>query len=203
MKPNDYLKLEKDNSFKLDYLKKTLWWKNILFIAPSCLLFIGLVGLLFLFKNNSLVSWYVIPYLLLFVIGTIWLKAIKKHVQKSQLNAEGSFFICLAKPIAENGGYVYAAFVNSQKRHDKYYISNLVESVDSESIIGNSLCKKENVLMKNDEGVEFYIRAYQVRDVNKRNASWREDELFAVLFIDNKDTPIVKKKDLIEATAKK
>lgn len=203
MKPNDYAKLEKDYSFKQSYLKNTLWWKNIVFIAPSLILFIGLLGILYLFKNDSLVTLYVIPYLLLFVVGTIWLKATKKHIQKAMMNIPGAFHICLAKPMGEKDGYVYAAFVNNGKRYDKYYIANEIQDLPMDTIVGNPVYKKKAVLFENEKVAEIYIRAYQVRDVNKRNASWREDELFEVLFINEKDTPIVKKRDLMEVSNKK
>ena len=77
MKANDYAKLEKDYDFKRHYFNNTFWWKTLLMVPPICFLFVGLVGIIYLFNSDMLVSWYIIPYLFLFTVGTIWLKALK------------------------------------------------------------------------------------------------------------------------------
>ena len=200
MKPNDYAKLEKDYSFKKNYLNSTLWWKNILMIPPVCLLFVGLVGILYLFNLDKLVSWYIIPYLLLFVVGTILLKAMKKHIQKTAINRPDSFLICLAKPIGEKDGYTYTAFVKDSHRHNKHYIANEIKDISTDDILNNHNApfRKKTVLIHNDEsGSDLCIRAYTNRDLNRRSSTWREDGLIPVLYIDDKYTFIIKKKDLI------
>lgn len=202
MKPHDYVKLEKDYSFKKSYLDQTLWWKNILIIPPICLLFVGLVGILYLFNVDKLVSIYIIPYVAVFAIGTIWLKAIKKHIQKVMMTAHGAFNICLAKPIGEKDGYTYVAFTNDHHRHDKYYINNLVNDISLEKLLLEQKVslKRKSVQITHDKesGASFYIRAYFNKDIDKRNASWRENDHFPVLYIDERYTPIIKKRDLVK-----
>ena len=200
MKPNDYAKLEKDYSFKKSYLKNTLWWKTILMLPPVCFLFVGLIGILYLFNNEMLASWYIIPYLAFFVIGTIWLKAMKRHIQKTMMATEGSFHVCLAKSIGEKDGYVYSAFTNDSRRHDKYNIINIAKGLSLDEILSkqNEPFKKKTVLVQDEEnGTNIYIRAYFNNDITKRNPDWHENELFPVLYINDKYTFIVKKKDLI------
>lgn len=200
MKPNDYTKLEKDYSFKKSYLKATPWWKSILMLPPTCFLFVGLIGLLYLFNNGMLASWYVIPYLAFFVVGTIWLKAIKKHIQKTMITAPGAFNICLAKSIGEKEGYIYCVFTNDKHRHDKHYMANMAKGISLEEILSkqNEPFKKKSVLLHDDKsGSEFYLRAYFNNDITKRNPDWQEDGLFPVLYINDKYTFIVKKKDII------
>lgn len=200
MKPNDYAKLEKDYSFKKSYLKNTPWWKTILMLPPVCFLFVGLIGILYLFNNEMLASWYIIPYLAFFVIGTIWLKAMKRHIQKTMMATEGSFHICLAKSIGEKDGYVYSAFTNDSRRHDKYNIINIAKGLSLDEILSkqNEPFKKKTVLVQDEvNGTNIYIRAYFNNDITKRNPDWRENELFPVLYISDKYTFIVKKKDLI------
>lgn len=200
MKPNDYAKLEKDYSFKKSYLTDTPWWINLLMVAPVCLLFVGLIGILYLFNLDKLVSWYIIPYLLLFVVGTILLKAIKKHIQKTAINKPDSFLICLAKPIAEKEGYTYIAFVKDSHRHNKHYIANELKDISPDDILNNydKAFRKKTMLIHNDEtNSDLYIRAYTNRDLNRRSATWREDQLIPVLYIDDKYTFIIKKKDLV------
>ena len=199
MKPNDYIKLEKDFDFKRAYLNQTMWWKNILMVPPICLLFIGLVGMLYLFHYDKLASLYVIPYLAVFLIGTILLKAIKKHIQKTIMTTKDAFHICLAKSIGEKEGYIYTTFVNNSRRHDKYYITNLAKDISLDDLLSTQPApfKKRSVLIKSDNDTEIYVRAYFKKDIDKRNRDWKEEEYFPVLYIDTKYTFIVKKKDLI------
>lgn len=170
-------------------------------ISPICFLFVGLAGILYLFHYDKLVSLYIIPYLLLFVVGTIWLKAIKRHIQKTMMAVEGAFHVCLAKPIEDRDGYIYVVFVNDAHRHDRHYASKLVQSIEStqDKLMNeyHALARKKSVLIKDDDiGSHFYVRAYLMKDIDKLNATWEQDDYFPVLFIDEKDTFVIKKKDL-------
>lgn len=200
MKPQDYAKLESDYSFKRSYLNKTPWWKSLLLVPPVCFLFVGLVGVIYLLKNDMLISLYIIPYLLLFVIGTIWLKAIKRHIHKVKMANAGSFHVCLAKPVWEKENQVFAIFVNDAHRHNKYYIENLVEKISSEKLLEkyNPSFKKEAHLIHDDENdADFYLRVYDMKEINKQNPDWRDKYLFPILYIDDKYTFVIKKKDLV------
>lgn len=202
MKANEYSKLEKDYDFKKIYLNKTLWWKNILMVAPICFLFAGLVGIIYLFNSNMLVSLYTIPYLILFVVGTIWLKTIKKHIQKAIMAREGAFHICLAASIGDKGDYTYAIFVNDTHRYDKYHITNLAKEVSLHNLLEkyDISFKKKAILIQDEENNEsFYIRAYPKKEIAKKNAGWSISEgYFPVLYINDIDVPIIKRKDLTQ-----
>ena len=199
MKADDYAKLEKDYSFKRSYLNNTPWWRTLSMLPPICFLFVGLVGILYLFKHDMLISLHLIPYLALFVVGTILLKAIKRYIQKAKISQPGSFLLCLAKPIGEKDGYVYAAFVNDSHRYNKHYINNLSKDISFDAVLEKDGCpfRKQSVLIHDDENnAGYYVRAYEKKDLNKRFVTWEEDGLFPVLYIDDKYTFIVKKKDL-------
>lgn len=200
MKTNEYAKLEKDYDFKRSYLNKTLWWKSILMVAPVCFLFAGLVGILYLFNSDLLVSFYTIPYLILFVIGTIWLKAMKKHLQKVAMAREGAFHICLAASVGDKDGYTYAIFVNNTRRYDKYYITNLAKEISLHDILtkNDAPFKQKAVLIHDEESdTDMYMRAYPKKEIAKKNIGWSTDEgYFPVLYINDKDVPVIKRKDL-------
>lgn len=199
MKPQDYAKLEGDYSFKRSYLSKTPWWKTILIIAPICFLFVGLAGIIYLLKQNMLVSLYTIPYLLLFVVGTIWLKAMKRHIFKTKINTPNSFLVCLARPIQEKGDNVFSVFTTDSHRHNSYYIKNL-----SGNIAFDELIKKDSNLQKKgihsiyDEASNsnFFLFVSDVKDIRKKNLNWDKGDTFPVLYIDNDYTFVIKAKDL-------
>lgn len=201
MKESIYTKLEKDYSFKKSYLKQTPWWKTILLIPPICFLFIGLVGIIYLLNIDRLASLYVIPYIVCFVVGTIWLKAIRRYVQKAAITKDGSFRICMAHPLGEQNGYIYSIFVTDDHRHDKYHIANMRKEMDSEKLINENalVAKKKSISLHDDEsGNDFYLRAYFNNDITKRNPDWREKNNFPILFINDKYCPIIKKIDLLD-----
>lgn len=203
MKDSIFSKLEKDSGFKRRYLKQTPWWKTILLLPPVCFLFIGLLGIIYLLNIDMLASLYVIPYIICFMIGTIWFKSGRRYVQKTAINKENSFLVSMAYPVDERNGYVYGAFVTDDHRHDKYYITNLCKEMDAdflEKLIGTneSAAKKKSILIEDEEsGKSFYLRAYFNNEITKRNPDWREKNIFPILFIDEKYCPIIKKIDLM------
>lgn len=201
MKSNDYANLEKDYNFKRFYLSKTLWWKSTLMVPPILLLFIGLAGILYLFHYDKLVSLYIIPYLLLFIIGTILLKATKRHILKKAMTVSGSFHVCLAAPIGEKDGYIYSVFVNNNRRHDKNYITNMAKDMSLHDLLGKngdaSFKTKAELIHDQTRDTDIYVRAYQKKNVTKQNAGWSLNEgYFPVLYIDDKYVPVIKRRDL-------
>ncbi len=200
MKPNDCAALEKDYNFKKSYLNKTLWWKNLSMLPPVLIMFIGLAGLLYLFQYDKLYSLYAIPYVLLFAIGTIWLKAMKRYLQKAAMAVPGAFHVCLAATIGEKKDVLYAIFVNNTRRYDKHYITNLAQNISLHEILSENkepFLKKAVLIHDKESDTDIYVRAYSKKDVVKQNAGWSLDEgYFPVLFIDEKNVPVIKRKDL-------
>lgn len=201
MKQNDYAGLEKDKDFKKSYLNNTLWWKNLSMVPPILIMFVGLAGLLYLFQYDKLLSLYAIPYVVLFAVGTIWLKAMKRHLQKAMMAESGAFHVCLAATLGEKEGYLYAAFVNNTRRYDKYYITNLVKEISLHDLLSeNKAPFKKRAILVHDKvsDTDIYVRAYVKKDVLKRNAGWSLDEgYFPVLFINERDVPVIKRKDMV------
>ena len=198
MKPADCVKLENDKAFKMEYARKTPYWKNILFVAPALFLFLGLFGVLYLLGYNMLATWYVIPFVVFFVVGTIWLKAVKRHVLKAMVANPDNFHVCLAKPFGEKGGYTYCVYVNNEKRHNEYYISSIAESYSIDSLTHTELAEaKKKPVVTYDETVEsdIVLQAFFHRDISKCNNKWRDEDTFPLLVIEGKRVAIVKAKD--------
>lgn len=199
MKPSDCVQLEKSKPFKRDYLKGIYWWKSILLIAPACFLFVGLAGVIYLLEEQMLATWYVIPYVAFFVVGTIWLKAVKKHLQDKVLNAEGTFLVCMAARFLEKDGYVSVVFTTGDKRHDNHFIKKIANKLSS----GNNLSEtdltasRKKALPQHDDesGTDFYVRTYFHANLSRRNAHWRDEDTFPILYINPKKVEVIKKRD--------
>jgi len=200
MRPDDYAKLEKNVKFKKSYLNNTKWWKHAALMAPVVLMFGGLVGILYLFNMDKLISVSVIPYLLLFAVGTILFKAIKVNLQKRKMSEPGSGHVCMAVPVGEKDGYTYVVFTNDTHRYNKHYVKNLAKESSSLYIFerGGDVVKKKSLLIQDPgDKAGYYARAYKTKDIDKANPGWKNEGSFAVLYIDDNDTPVIKSRDLI------
>ena len=199
MKPADCVKLEKDRALKLDYMRNTPYWKNFLFVAPSCILFIGLVGAIYLLKLGMLVSWYVIPFLVLFVFGTIWLKGVKKHILKTKVDDPANFHVCIGISVGEQGGYTYIIYANNEKRHNEHYISTLAEDYPLSFFSKDQLqqAKKQPIFVYEEAlDKEIHLKAFKTSDISKRHARWNSEDGLPLFAIDERQVVIIKKKDL-------
>ena len=117
------------------------------------------------------------------------------------MTTEGAFHICLATPLGDKGDYTYAAFANNTRRHDKYYITNLVKEISLHDLLAKHEVsfKKEAILIHDEESdSDIYVKAYPKKEINKRNAGWSLSEgYFPVLYINDKNVPIIRRKDLV------
>jgi len=198
MNTSDLVKLESNKALKKDYLNKTPWWKTILIVPPICFLFIGLAGLLYLFKVEMLISLYAIPFVILFAIGTIWLKTLKRHIVNTSITAQGSFLTCASRSIHSDANHAYLVFVTTPQRHYEHYISKLVKSLTEEEISSiTSQAGKYPVLLHNDEhDTDFYVKAFSLKEIRKQRKNWHEDDAVPLLFIDEKHVYVINTKYL-------
>ena len=202
MKPTEYVKLEKDKSFKYSYFGAAKWWKNFSLVPPVILLFGGLIGVVFLLNTGRLATWYVVPYIVLFVLGTVWFKATKKHLQKQLMDSEDAFRVCSAAVAGEGEGYVYAVYTTGDKRHNEYYIDGIADRLDVASLTAEQLAKakKKAITLHDDEtGTDFALRAYFHSNISRRNPDWRDNNSFPLICIHNRTMEIVRKRDLMDA----
>lgn len=197
MKPTDYVRLENDKQFKKIYLKKTLWWCNFLFIAPTLILFLGLVGLIYIFNVNMLVSFYTIPFLVVFVFGTIWLKAVKKHIQKTALEAEGSYLVCASAILNQTEKFIQVIFETGEKRHNEYYIQGVANNLQSGNLDPKESLKKCVEITDKLSDKNFIVKTFYRKEAQKQNANIENKNTFPVLYINNKYVFIIKNKFIL------
>lgn len=196
MSTSDLAKLENNKKLKKDYLNKTLWWKTPLLIAPVCFLFIGLAGLLYLHKIDMLISYYSIPFVLVFAIATIWLKSVKRYIVNTKLAVQGSYLVCAAKAVETDSQYAYVVFVTSAQRHYEHHVSKLASGLTKEDIasIKMQAGHKTAVLYNEDGEAPYYAKAFKLKDINKQCSNWNEEKAIPLLFVDEKYVFIINKK---------
>lgn len=198
MKASDCLKLENDKTFKGKYLRMMKWWKTPAIIAPLILLFSGMFFLIYLLKSDLLLSWYSIFYIIIFLAGTIWFKALKRHFFTTKFEDPNNFRVCLGKPYYTDKGYTYIVFNNNQKRHNEHFIKNIATQI-AESNTGIDNLKIEKPVPATPIQTEDYSDCYLIKFANgkikKAIANRDEEDIIPLLYIAPDDVFIILKKD--------
>lgn len=200
MKPSDYKKLEDNTTFKRYYMRKTAWWKSFLLLAPTLLLFVGLAGIMHMAYNDRIWTLYCLPYIIVFALGTIWLKGIKKYIQETLINRSGSFLVCAGRSLGESEGRHYFIYSKENKRHNEVLINKLAEELTIESFSEEQLeqAKKSSIAIEvTDIDTEIYLRAIPTNDVLKANRENIAIGITPLLYISSKDMFVIRNKDLI------
>lgn len=114
-------KLENNYKFKKNVFGKGIW-KNYSFIPPSLLLFVGILGIMYLLQMDKLLTWHSIPFFAVFLAGTIWFKATKKYLIEKKISEATSFLVCLCVPFGRKGNDSVFLFSTGKNRNNKYYL---------------------------------------------------------------------------------
>lgn len=197
MKPTDCLKLENDNTFKGKYLRMTSWWKTPLIIAPTLILFTGIVGLIYCLKADLLLSLYSIPYILIFLFGTIWFKGLKKHILKSKFDNREGFKVCLSKVLAIDSGYTYLIFTKDQKRHNEHFINKILSNKSNKHIDLSTIKNSQATPIDNIEDTEILLTKISNGKLKKSIANTENINSIPLLYINSKNIFVILKKDQI------
>jgi hypothetical protein len=182
--------LEKDKSFIRSQIPFSLKWKSWLYVGPVLLLFMSIFSVLYLLEEGKLATWYVVPYIVVFVVATIWFKAVRKHLLTKFLNAPGSIITAFAKPVLVDKYKVYALFSTGTNRHNASFIehqASLVSSAYADLIPQLKPGQAVQLFTDNDNSSDcLYLSCHRNFTVRKNNIGWDEKDLFALLLINKK-----------------
>ncbi len=182
--------LEKDKSYKRRQIPFSYQWMSWLYVGPILLLFMSLFSILYLLKGHNLVNWYVIPYLIVFVVATIWLKAVRKYINDKLLNNPEAFITAFAKPVLTDKYKVYSLFSAGANRHNPTYIEHQASQVSSSyaDLIPQMKPGQALPLFADDENNsdDLYLCCLRKFSVRKNNIGWNEQDSFPVLLINKK-----------------
>lgn len=197
MKPTDCLKLENDNTFKGKYLRMISWWKTTLIIPPILILFTGIIGLIYCLKADLLISVYSIPYIIIFLLGTIWFKGLKKYLFKSKLNDKNAFKVCLSGILARENGYTYLVFSKDQKRHNEHFINKASSDISNKNIDLSTIKNSQATPIDNIEDTEILLTKISNGKLKKSIANTENINSIPLLYINSKNIFVILKKDQI------
>jgi len=202
MKTNDFARLEKDQKFKKKYLPKNLWIKTYAIYPPAGVIFTGLAGLIYLLNHDILVSVYAIPFVVLLLLGAVWLKAVRRHTLNTLFEKKDSYLVCLGRILQDKNGWVYVCFSTSDKRHERHFIDNISKDIinkynDIPEYL-NSLgdIKKNTLLLPVGTSGDIYARAFAMGELNKVFPGWKEENYIPLLYINKDNLSLIKRKDI-------
>ncbi|MEN9918423.1 MAG: hypothetical protein RL662_859 [Bacteroidota bacterium] len=121
MNNHDIERLEKNIQLKKKILGKNIW-RNYAIVPPSLILFIGILGILSLYNMDKLFSLYTIPFIILFVLGTIWLKSTKKYLINKVILNNTSIQVCRTIPLITEDKKTVLLFSTNKNRNNKNYL---------------------------------------------------------------------------------
>jgi hypothetical protein len=128
MNADKLLKLEKNNQLKRKFYLKGIW-RNYAFIPPTLILFASIFGILYLLNSDMLISLYAIPFIVIFIVGTIWLKATRKYLVDQKIASENTFLICTAIPLTKIKNQTIIIFSTGNSRHNKNYLERKKQEI--------------------------------------------------------------------------
>lgn len=199
MKPSQYQELEKNKEFKKYYLNKTLWWIDYLFVPPALLLFIGLAGILHMSYNDRLWSFFSLPYILVFFLGAVWLKSIKRNVQNKILAEDDKYLVCAGRVLFDAEGRYFFIFSKDSKRYNETLINKLGETLSEESFDREMIQKAKTEAVEiplPEEDTPIYLKAIHVNKVLRANRQNVRTGVTPLLYISPKEVFVVRSKDL-------
>lgn len=197
MKANDLRRLETDNKFKKKHLPKLFWLTQAGIYPPASVIFIALMGLVYLLNSDMLISYYAIPFAILLLLGAIWLKATKKYVLKALFAKEDSFLVCVGSEVVKNEKFSYFVFSTSDKRHNQYQADNVAALLKDEALISGSDLDKMKVESKGkavvlpeniSQNQQFYLKAFKTSSIPYVASG----SVVAVLFLNTKHVELLK-----------
>lgn len=177
MRTYNLSKIEKNIKFK-NYLSNKNIWKNYAFVPPALILFIGLFGLIYLYKENILISWRSVPFIIIFTLGTIWFKATRKYFLDRKKEKIKSILICTTTILVTTKQKYIILFTTNNNRHNQSYIDRKKEEIlEKLDFTDNSLLdqiKKNKFTSINDNDLfiaqsSYITRKYPVAIINNES----------------------------------
>ncbi len=173
---------EQDNTVKRWYIPFSHKWKSWLYVAPAILLFMSIFSMLYLLKIERLLSWYTVPYFVLFVVATIWFKAVRKHLTDNLLKRKDMFQTAFAYPLLVQGGKVFALASTGQNRHNASFVKH--QAALTEITEADVAKMKVGRFYPQDTDNQLGILCIRKFSIRRWNARWTEKDLFPVMLVE-------------------
>lgn len=166
--------IEKNKKVRRKFYSKEIW-KSYAIVPPSGVLFIALFGFLYLFNNDLLISWYAVPFVVLLILGTVWLKATRKYIINQKISDNKTFMICLSIPLTKMNGKTIRVFSAGNNRHNKYYLEKekkyVLERIESDPSFLKFVSSHKSVQAIPDTDLYIIYPLFSDRVSNKNRAT--------------------------------
>lgn len=202
MKGNkDLSALEGNEKFRKSYLPNYFWLRNPGIFPPSSLIFLALLGLIYLLNSDRLFTYYAIPFAVILVLGAIWLKMAKKLILKNLSNSADAYKVCLSTRITNENNISYIVFTTGTKRHNKYFIQTARKEIEESGLLqGEAFAALKSKSQKEIQLIpEEYTGGWDnilLKAIKKEVLNPVEENLYPVVYLTPKDIVPLKKRDI-------
>lgn len=180
-------RLEKSKKFKKRFYNKEVW-RNYAIIPPSMVLFVSLFGILYLLNLDRLVSIYAIPCVIFLILGTMWLKAVRRYILTQKISEDKVFLICLSIPLVQNNGKGIAVFSVGNNRHNKGYLEKKRKEIFDSISLDSDLTSKSGLQLIPNTDIYIVIPSFVDRVRNRL----KKDTVRYVVFNDSNKVKDIK-----------
>jgi len=179
--------IEKNIKFKR-YICAQELWKNYALVPPFIVLFGSLFGLIYLLNTDMLISWYSVPSVILFILGTIWFKFTRRFLIEKKSKEITSIKICVP------------TFLDFAEERNIYFFTA------SRNRNNSVFADKEKLKLFQNEDFENFVHTYMPKNSYLKPYLYKEDKfLFRkknkqnikfIAFINNEIIKIISRKVL-------
>lgn len=138
MEAKQLVKLEKNEKFRRKIASIGIW-RNYAFVPPIIIIFGSIFGLLYLLNNDLLISFYAIPFAILFLIATLWFKSVRKYLINKKISSQDFFQICIGYPLFNNKNSTIILFTTNNYRHSTNFLEKQKKDILSDDNLNNKL----------------------------------------------------------------
>lgn len=154
-------KVEKSIKLRKKIYEKNIW-KNYALVPPSIVIFAGVLGISYLLNLDKLFSVYTIPFALIFVIGTIWLKSTKKYLLNQKIEKSSELKVCLTIPFTKFEKEEFILFSTGSNRNNKYFLEKEKKTIlENKDYLSQKTDLKTSLIQYND--TDLYIARLPVK----------------------------------------
>ncbi len=143
MNSDKITKLENSIKLKKKIFGKNIW-KNYAIVPPAIVMFGGILGIIYLYNIDKLISLHAIPFVFIFVLGTVWLKSVRKYIIDKKIENSSDFLLCLSISLLKEGGKTIILFSTGKNRNNKYYLEKEKKNILDQENTNKELLEVDN-----------------------------------------------------------
>lgn len=186
MSSTKYSDLEQNVKFKSRFVPKNIWFKNFIYLlAPVILLVFSVFSILYIFEAGRITSLITLPYVLIFVVGIVFLRLSRIYILKKEVSRRGHYLVCLGKVVKEDNDEVYLAFSTAEKRQDKNFLERQIKQLNADALPVLDVKDEVYCLDASENGEKLNLKVLSKKKIYGKKNAKEGDDIFLLEYVDD------------------